>query len=246
MKTESPNPPFHAQILTLFPEMFPGPLGVALAGKALSEGLWKLTVLNIRDFATDKHKTVDDTPYGGGAGMVLRPDVVASAVRSAVQNWGPAAKKIYLSPRGRVLNQELVEEILGGGSVLLLCGRYEGVDQRVLEAEGLEEVSLGDFVLAGGEVAAMALLEACTRLIPGVMGNEATKEEESFTAGLLEYPHYTRPPVWEGLKVPEVLLSGHHEKVNVWRHEQAKALTRHRRPDLWKIWEKHEKDEKKR
>jgi tRNA (guanine37-N1)-methyltransferase len=161
-------------------------------------------------------------------------------------DWGPAAKKIYLSPRGRVLNQELVEEILGGGSVLLLCGRYEGVDQRVLEAEGLEEVSLGDFVLAGGEVAAMAWLEACTRLIPGVMGNEATKEEESFTAGLLEYPHYTRPPVWEGFAVPEVLLSGHHEKVNAWRHEQAKVLTRHRRPDLWKIWEKREEDEKKR
>ncbi len=240
------TPPFHAQILTLFPEMFPGPLGAALAGKALAEGLWKLDVLNIRDFATDKHKTVDDTPYGGGAGMVLRPDVVASAVRGAAQKGGPAAKKIHLSPRGRVLNQELVEEILGGGSVLLLCGRYEGVDQRVLDAEGLEEVSLGDFVLAGGEVAAMALLEACTRLIPGVMGNEATKGEESFTAGLLEYPHYTRPPVWEGLEVPEVLLSGHHEKVNAWRHEQAKALTRHRRPDLWKIWEKHEKDEKKR
>ncbi len=228
------TPVWQAQVLTLFPEMFPGPLGTALAGKALEAGLWRLDTLNIRDFGEGKHKNVDDTPYGGGAGMVLRPDVVAAAVRGAAAKWGKAARRIYLSPRGRVLDQKLVEELVAAPSVLLLCGRYEGVDQRVLEAEELEEVSLGDFVLAGGEVAAMALLEACTRLIPGVMGNEATVDEESFTGGLLEYPHYTRPAVWEGREVPEVLISGHHEKVNVWRQEQAEALTRLRRPDLWR------------
>jgi len=241
----SPLAPFHAQILTLFPEMFPGPLGAALAGKALESGLWKLDVLNIRDFATDKHRTVDDTPYGGGAGMVLRPDVVAAAVRGAAQQFGSAARKIYLSPRGRVLDQAFVEELVAARSVLLLCGRYEGVDQRALDAEGLEEVSLGDFVLAGGEVAALALLEACTRLIPGVMGNEATVDEESFSQGLLEYPHYTRPAQWEGREVPDVLISGHHEKVNAWRLAQAQELTRQRRPDLWEKAQKGTKTEKK-
>ncbi len=227
----SPIP--HFQILTLFPEMFPGPLGTALAGKALADGLWKLDVLNIRDFGEGRHRAVDDTPYGGGAGMVLRPDVVAASLRAASEKWGKADRRLYLSPRGRVLDQALIEELAATSSVLLLCGRYEGVDQRVLDVEELEEVSLGDFVLAGGEVAAMALIEACTRLIPGVMGNEATPEEESFVEGLLEYPHYTRPPIWEGREVPEVLLSGHHEKVNAWRREQAEALTRQRRPDLW-------------
>jgi tRNA (guanine37-N1)-methyltransferase len=236
---------FQAQILTLFPDMFPGPLGQALAGKALQDGLWSLDVLNIRGFGEGRHKNVDDTPYGGGAGMVLRADVVAQAVRAAVMQFGPAARRIYLSPRGRRMDQALVEELTAAGSVLLLCGRYEGVDQRVLEAEELEEVSMGDFVLAGGEVAAMALLEACTRLIPGVMGNEATVEEESFAAGLLEYPHYTRPEIWEGRAVPEVLLSGHHEKVNVWRREQAEALTRQRRPDLWEKRKKALESEKK-
>ncbi|MDD3182543.1 MAG: tRNA (guanosine(37)-N1)-methyltransferase TrmD [Alphaproteobacteria bacterium] len=236
------NPsPWHAQILTLFPEMFPGPVGSALAGRALADGLWKLDVLNIRDFAMDKHRTVDDTPYGGGAGMVMKPDVVAAALRGAEAQFGRAARRIYLSPRGRVLDQLLVEELAAVPSVLLLCGRYEGIDQRVLDAEGLEEVSLGDFVLAGGEVAAMTLIEACTRLIPGVMGNAQTVDEESFTQGLLEYPHYTRPPVWEGHEVPEVLISGHHEKVRVWRQRQAEALTSLRRPDLWAKWKKVEK-----
>lgn len=225
--------PWHAQILTLFPEMFPGPLGAALAGKALEAGLWRLDTLNIRDYAESKHKNVDDTPYGGGAGMVLRADVVAAAIRGAAQTWGRAARRVYLSPRGRVLDQKLVEDLAAASSVLLLCGRYEGVDQRVLDAEEMEEISLGDFVLAGGEVAALALIEACTRLIPGVMGNEATVDEESFTQGLLEYPHYTRPALWEGRAVPEVLISGHHEKVNEWRREQSEALTRERRPDLW-------------
>ncbi|HBM91144.1 MAG TPA: tRNA (guanosine(37)-N1)-methyltransferase TrmD, partial [Rhodospirillaceae bacterium] len=236
---------WHAQILTLFPDMFPGPLGAALAGKALQDGLWQLDVFNMRDFATDKHKTVDDTPYGGGAGMVLRPDIVATAVRAAEKKFGAATRKIYLSPRGKPLNQNLVEELVTAPSVLFLCGRYEGVDQRVLEACELEEVSLGDFVLAGGEIAAMAIIEACTRLIPGVMGNDATTEEESFTDGLLEYPHYTRPALWEDRAVPEVLRSGHHEKVNVWRREKSEALTREKRPDLWELWKNKAKAGKK-
>ncbi|HAX91598.1 MAG TPA: tRNA (guanosine(37)-N1)-methyltransferase TrmD [Rhodospirillaceae bacterium] len=239
------NPsPWHAQVLTLFPEMFPGVVGQSLAGRALEDGLWKLDVLNIRDFATDKHRTVDDTPYGGGAGMVMRPDVIASALRGAEQQFGRAARRIYLSPRGRVLNQALVEELVAAPSVLMLCGRYEGVDQRVLDAEELEEVSLGDFVLAGGEVAALTLIEACTRLIPGVMGNAQTVDEESFSGGLLEYPHYTRPPVWENRAVPDVLISGHHEKVKAWRQQQSESLTRERRPDLWEIREKLKKIEK--
>ena len=228
---------FHAQILTLFPEMFPGPLGHSLAGKALGDGLWRLDALDIRAFATDKHRTVDDTPYGGGAGMVLRADVLDAAMRGAEARFGKPARKIYLSPRGRVLDQVLVQELTAAGSLLLLCGRYEGVDQRVIDAQALEEVSLGDFVLAGGEVAAMALLEACVRLLPGVMGNAATVAEESFSAGLLEYPHYTRPPEWAGLKVPDVLISGHHEKVKAWRQAEAERLTQTRRPDLWRRWQ---------
>lgn len=231
-------PLWHAQVLTLFPDMFPGPLGMALAGKALEDGLWKLDILNIRDAAPDKHKTVDDTPYGGGAGMVLRPDIIAESLRLAESRFGRAARRIYLSPRGRPLTQALVEELGTAPSLLLLCGRYEGVDQRVLEAEELEEISLGDFVLAGGEVAAMTLIEACTRLIPGVMGNETTIEEESFTGGLLEYPHYTRPAQWEGHDVPEVLLSGHHGKINAWRQAKSEELTKQRRPDLWEKWKK--------
>ncbi len=229
---------WQAQILTLFPEMFPGPLGASLAGKALADNLWKLDVLNIRDFATDKHRTVDDAPYGGGAGMVMRPDVVAAAVRGASDKFGRASRRIYLSPRGKVLNQALVHELVEAGSVMLLCGRYEGVDQRAIDAEGLEEVSLGDFVLAGGEVAAMTLIEACVRHLPGVMGNVATTDEESFASGLLEYSHYTRPPEWEGRKVPDVLVSGHHEKVNAWRLAESERLTRERRADLWKIHQK--------
>ena len=234
MTDSSLNAPlWQAQILTLFPEMFPGPVGASLAGKALSEGIWKLDVLNIRAFATDKHKTVDDTPYGGGAGMVMRPDVVASALRGAEASFGRAKRRLYLSPRGRVLDQALVMDLVAAESVLLLCGRYEGVDQRVLDAEELEEVSLGDFVLAGGEVAAMLLMEACVRLLPGAIGNQETHAEESFSGGLLEYPHYTRPPEWEGRKVPDVLLSGHHAMVNEWRRGEAEKITKIRRPDLW-------------
>jgi len=236
MMAVSPSPLWCAQVLTLFPEMFPGCVGHSLAGKALEAGLWRLDVLNMRDFAESRHKNVDDTPYGGGAGMVLRPDVLAAAARGARDRFGPAFRRIYLSPRGRVLNQALVEELAATPSILFLCGRYEGVDERVLEAEAFEEISLGDFVLAGGEVAAQALIEACVRLVPGVMGNVETIEEESFASGLLEYPHYTRPPEWEGRSVPEVLISGHHEKVKAWRQEQAERLTRMRRPDLWERW----------
>ena len=220
-------------ILTLFPELFPGVLGASLPGKALKDGLWRLETLDIRSFARDKHASVDDTPYGGGAGMVMRPDVLNDAIAGAEAKFGTASRKIYLSPRGRVLDQKLVGELAAEKSLLLVCGRYEGVDQRVIDAQGLEEVSLGDFVLAGGEIAAMALVEACVRLLPGVLGNAATVEEESFNEGLLEYPHYTRPAIWKGAEVPEVLISGHHEKVRVWRQEQAEKITQSRRPDLY-------------
>ena len=225
-------------VLTLFPEAFPGILGTSLPGKALKDGLWRLETLDIRRFARDKHASVDDTPYGGGAGMVMRPDVLDEAIRGAESTYGAAARKIYLSPRGRVLDQKLAIELAAGKSVLLICGRYEGVDERVIEAQKLEEVSLGDFVLAGGEIAAMALIEACVRLLPGVLGNVGTVDEESFGvgekgAGLLEYPHYTRPQLWNGAAVPEVLISGHHEKVRAWRQEQAENITRTRRPDLY-------------
>jgi len=204
-----------------------------LPGKALKDGLWSLETLDIRSFARDKHASVDDTPYGGGAGMVMRPDVLDDAIAGAESRFGKPARKIYLSPRGRVLDQKLVAELAAEDSLLLVCGRYEGVDQRVIDAQRLEEISLGDFVLAGGEVAAMALIEACVRLLPGVVGNEATVEEESFVEGLLEYPHYTRPAVWKDAAVPEVLVSGHHEKVKVWRQEQAEKITKERRPDLY-------------
>jgi tRNA (guanine37-N1)-methyltransferase len=220
-------------ILTLFPELFPGVLEASLPGKALKDGIWSLETLDIRSFARDKHASVDDTPYGGGAGMVMRPDVLDDAIEGAKAKFGAASRKIYLSPRGRVLDQKLVLELAAEKSLLLICGRFEGVDQRVIDAQGLEEVSLGDFVLAGGEIAAMALIEACVRLLPGVLGNAATIEEESFSEGLLEYPHYTRPAVWKDAAVPEVLISGHHEKVRVWRQEQAEKITQSRRPDLY-------------
>lgn len=216
-------------VLTLFPEMFPGPLGASLPGRALARGLWALETLDMRDFGLGAHRAVDDTPFGGGAGMVLRPDVVAAAAR----NVGEPGRRIYLSARGARLTQAHVAEIAAGGAATLLCGRYEGVDQRALDALGFAELSLGDFVLAGGEVAALALMEAAVRLVPGVLGNDATTDEESFgPSGLLEYPHYTRPAVWEGRAVPEVLLSGNHAAIAAWRAEQALATTRARRPDL--------------
>jgi len=237
---------WQATILTLFPDMFPGVLGASLPGKALKEGLWRLETLDIRSFARDKHASVDDTPYGGGAGMVMRPDVLDDAIAGAESQFGPASRKIYLSPRGRVLDQKLVTELAAEKSLLLVCGRYEGVDQRVIDAQGLEEVSLGDFVLAGGEIAAMALIEACVRLLPGVLGNAATVDEESFNEGLLEYPHYTRPAVWKGAEVPEILISGHHEKVRVWRQEQAEKITQARRPDLYERYVLNKKKTKGR
>ena len=226
--------PWHATALTLFPEMFPGTLGHSLAGRALRDGKWSLDTLQIRDFATDRHRTVDDTPFGGGAGMVMRPDVVDAACAAALAA-GPARPLVYLTPRGRVLDQALARELVAGPGVILVCGRYEGLDQRVIEARAMREVSVGDYVLSGGEPAALVLLDACVRLLPGVMGGATSAEEESFSepAPLLEYPHYTRPAEWDGRAVPEVLLSGHHAEVARWRRGMAEAATRERRPDLW-------------
>jgi len=221
---------WQATVLTLFPGMFPGPLGASLAGKALEEGIWGLEALDIRGFASDKHASVDDTPFGGGAGMVMRPDVLDRALAFIEDRPGP---RIYLSPRGRLLEQARVKELAQGPGVVLLCGRYEGIDERVIEARELEEVSLGDFVLSGGEPAAIALIDAAVRLLPGVMGAAEGLVEESFEAGLLEYPHYTRPREWQGRTVPEVLISGHHEKIRAWRRAEAEKVTAARRPDLW-------------
>ncbi len=221
---------WQATVLTLFPGMFPGPLGASLAGKALEERIWSLEALDIRGFASDKHASVDDTPFGGGAGMVMRPDVLDRALASVEDRPGP---RIYLSPRGRLLDQARVKELAQGPGVVLLCGRYEGVDERVIEARELEEVSLGDFVLSGGEPAAIALIDAAVRLLPGVMGAAEGLVEESFEAGLLEYPHYTRPREWQGRPVPEILISGHHEKIRAWRRAEAEKVTATRRPDLW-------------
>jgi len=223
---------WHASVLTLFPEMFPGPLGQSLAGRALRDGRWAIDSFDIRSFATDKHRTVDDTPFGGGAGMVMRPDVVDAALAAALAA-GPDRPAVYLTPRGRVLDQAMVRDFVAGPGVILLCGRYEGVDQRVIEARGLQEVSIGDYVLSGGEPAAMVLLDACVRLLPGVMGASESGVEESFSSGLLEYPHYTRPAEWQGRAVPPVLLSGHHAEVERWRQAEAERITRERRPDLW-------------
>ena len=220
-----------ATVLTIFPEMFPGPLGLSLAGRALQRGDWRLDAVDLRRFTEDRHQTVDDTPFGGGAGMVMRPDIVAKAA-DAVVAAGAVGPLVYLSPRGEPLRQQLVTELAAGPGVVLLCGRYEGVDHRVIEARGFREVSLGDFVLSGGELAAMTLIDACVRLLPGVVGAAASLAEESFAAGLLEYPHYTRPQVWEGRAVPDVLLSGHHARISEWRQEQALAITKSRRPDL--------------
>ncbi|MFQ5775804.1 MAG: tRNA (guanosine(37)-N1)-methyltransferase TrmD [Kiloniellaceae bacterium] len=234
--------PWTARVLTIFPEMFPGFLGLSLAGKALERGLWALDVLDIRDFARDKHRAVDDAPFGGGPGMVMRPDVLDAALGAAAELSGPAGPAVYLSPRGRLLTQDLARELAAGPGVTLLCGRYEGVDQRVLDAHEVVEVSVGDYVLSGGEPAALVLLDAVVRLLPGVVGNAASPAEESFERGLLEYPHYTRPAVWQGRAVPEILLSGHHERIRRWRREQAERITRERRPDLWARRAKRDQD----
>jgi len=224
---------WQASILTLFPEMFPGPLGHSLAGRALRDARWAINALDIRSFATDRHRTVDDTPFGGGAGMVMRADVLDAACEAACAAT-PGAPLVYLTPRGRLLDQVLVRQLSAGPGVVLLCGRYEGIDQRVIEARDMLEISAGDMVLSGGETAALLLLDACVRLLPGVMGAAASAVEESHGAeGLLEYPHYTRPAEWQGRAVPEVLLSGHHAEVARWRRAAAEAATRARRPDLW-------------
>jgi len=222
---------WRATVLTLFPEMFPGPLGVSLAGKALTSGLWELEARDIRDSATDRHRSVDDTPAGGGPGMVLRADVLAAAIDAA--DIDHSRPRLLMSPRGRPLTQSRVKELAAGPGPLVVCGRFEGVDQRLIEARLLEEVSIGDYVLSGGEIAAMALIDACVRLLPGVMGKQASGEDESFSEGLLEYPQFTRPQEFEGRGIPEILISGDHAKVAAWRKAEAEALTRARRPDLW-------------
>jgi tRNA (guanine37-N1)-methyltransferase len=225
--------PWKSLVLTLFPEMFPGPLGTSLAGQALKDGLWMLETVDIRSFARDKHRTVDDAPFGGGPGMVMRPDVLDAALTTAIAQAPTGAAAIYMSPRGQPLTQSRVRQLAAMPGIVLLCGRYEGVDQRVLEAHEVEEISLGDFILSGGEPAAITLMDAVIRILPGVMGKMASGEEESFERGLLEYPHYTRPQDWQGRPVPEVLTSGHHDKIRTWRHDQAVRITRERRPDLW-------------
>jgi tRNA (guanine37-N1)-methyltransferase len=222
---------FHATVLTLYPEMFPGTLGLSLAGRALEAGTWSLDAVQIREFATDRHRTVDDTPAGGGAGMVMRADILAKAI-DAVSPTGDPRPRILMSPRGKPLTQERVRALAEGPGVVILCGRFEGVDQRVIDARELEEVSIGDYILSGGEIAAHVLLDAVVRLLPGVMGNEASGDEESFENGLLEHPHYTRPQEFEGLTIPEVLTSGNHARIAEWRRKQSEKLTASRRPDL--------------
>jgi len=228
---------FHITFLTIFPEMFPGPLGASIAGKALESGEWSMDVVDIRDFAEDKHKTVDDSPFGGGVGMVMRPDALSNAIEHVIEKHNPE-KMFYMSPRGKVFTQENVEEISKLENIAVLCGRYEGIDQRIIEEYALEEISLGDFILSGGEIAALALIDACIRLLPSVLSSREAVAEESFGCGkfknLLEYPHYTRPSEWKGRKVPEVLLSGNHGEIEKWRFDEAVKITKERRRDLWK------------
>lgn len=223
---------FTATILTLYPDMFPGPLGLSLSGRALEKGLWHLETSQIRDFASDRHRSVDDTPAGGGAGMVLRADILAKAIDGTVPENDPRPR-LLMSPRGRPFTQDRAHELAEGPGAVLVCGRFEGVDQRVIDARGLEEVCIGDYILSGGEIAAITLLDAVVRLIPGVMGNMESAETESFETGLLEHPHYTRPAEFEGRPIPEVLTSGNHKKIHTWRMAEAERLTRERRPDLW-------------
>ena len=230
----SPSRPWTATALTLFPDAFPGPLGVSLIATAANHGLWALETVDIRDFSRHKHRSVDDTPAGGGAGMVLRPDVATEAIDAVQSRWqGGKRPLIYLTPRGKPLAQTRVREWAKGPGVVVFCGRFEGLDQRVIESREMEEVSVGDAVLAGGEAPAQVLIEACVRLLPGVLGDPMSTEDESFEGDLLEYPHYTRPRVFEDREIPEVLLSGHHGRVEAWRREQAEKITKARRPDLW-------------
>ena len=226
---------FIAQVFTLYPDFFPGPLDKGLYGKAMEKKIWDLKIIDIREYASDKHKTVDDTPYGGGSGMLLKPDVVAKSLDANIKN---GEKIFYLSPRGKVFNQNIAKEISKENKVNLICGHFEGIDQRVLDNREIEDISFGDFVLSGGETASYVFLDAILRLIPGVIGNEESKNEESFENGLLEYPQYTKPQIWEEKSVPNVLLSGDHAKIKDWRLTQSKAITRHRRPDLWQKYNK--------
>ena len=226
---------FIAQVFTLYPDFFPGPLDKGLYGKAMEKKIWDLKIVDIREYASDKHTTVDDTPYGGGSGMLLKPDVVAKSLDANIKN---GEKIFYLSPRGKVFNQNIAKEISKENKVNLICGHFEGIDQRVLDNREIEEISIGDFVLSGGESASYVFLDAILRLIPGVIGNEESKNEESFENGLLEYPQYTKPQIWEEKSVPNVLLSGDHAKIKDWRLTQSKAITRHRRPDLWQKYNK--------
>lgn len=228
---------WRAQVITLFPEAFPGVLGLSLTGKALKEGVWQLDAIGLRDFGQGKHRNVDDTPAGGGAGMVLRPDVMGQAIDVARTRQHPAAPLIYLSPRGRPFDQAMARDLAARPGVSLICGRFEGLDQRVIDHYGILEVSLGDFVMTGGEIAAFAMLDACVRLLPGVLGNAESSVEESFSDGLLEHPQYTRPAEWQGLEIPDVLMSGHHGEIAKWRRKMSEDLTRKRRPDLWKAYE---------
>ncbi len=233
----------HFQLFTLFPEMFPGSLGCSLAGKALKNGIWSYNTVNIRDYAGDKHKTVDGTPYGGGAGMVMRADVLGNAIEDNIT----AGKLIYMSPRGKIISQECVYELAKCENISIICGRFEGVDERVLEKYAIEELSIGDYILSGGEVAASVLMDACIRLLPGVIGNAGTHMEESFGqstdyAGLLEYPLYTRPEEWQGLRVPDILRLGHHGNIAKWRLERSKEITKQKRPDLWEKYKELHKN----
>jgi tRNA (guanine37-N1)-methyltransferase len=234
---------WRASVLTIFPDMFPGPLGTSLAGKALTAGTWSLDVADIRSFATDKHRTVDDTPAGGGPGMVMKADVLSRAIDAVATDTRP---RLLMSPRGTPLTQARVEALTQSEGVTIVCGRFEGIDERVIAARGLEEVSIGDYVLSGGEIAAMALIDACVRLLPGVMGKADSGAEESFTGGLLEYPQYTRPQLWEGQPIPEILLSGDHGKIAAWRRSEAERLTKKRRPDLWTAFLKRPQEPPKR
>jgi tRNA (guanine37-N1)-methyltransferase len=230
---------WRARVITLFPEAFPGPLGLSLTGRALDMGLWALDVIDLRTFGEGRHRTVDDTPAGGGPGMVLKADVVDRALAAAAAGTPPDRARwpvIYLSPRGRPFDQAAARRLAQADGITLLCGRFEGVDERVIEARGIEEISLGDFVLTGGEIAAMALIDATVRLIPRVLGNQASTEEESFSRGLLEFPQYTKPAVWQGRAIPDILLSGNHARIDAWRRDAAERLTQERRPDLWRAY----------
>ena len=232
---------WQARVFTLYPEVFPGPLNKGLYGKALSKKIWNLKVINIRDFAKDKHKTVDDTPYGGGSGMLLKPDVLAKSID---QNIKPGERIFYLSPKGKKFDQKIAKELTKEKVINLICGHFEGVDERILSTRNIEEISIGDYILSGGESAAFVVIDSVLRLLPGIIGNDISKNEESFEYGLLEYPQYTKPQIWEEKSVPEVLLSGDHAKIKDWRLAQSEAITRRQRPDLWEKYTKEKKNEK--